>query len=251
MFIIARAFVALQAAAYLALVGLTPSSGLALATPFPMPMMMKNQTTSFRAEAGPHSKSSSPKAPSKSTPPHSRPTRRAFLPLITRYAADEDEAISSLLDNVLAATAHSNALQQSSESCPGLLGIRGRQPQQQQSSIYELSLFLGDLEDIQRCFDGADGLANFNDRSKLEQMIREIIDLLKKVLSYCNAIVKCSSLLSPLVGPLVYELKCFIEWLIDLLENVVDGDWNVILALLRELLGLCGDCSTADLLCTL
>lgn len=101
MFSIARVFIAFHAAAYLALVGLAPALSLALAKPFPMPMMMaRNHSTSLdEPEAGPRSKTT--KTPFNSSSLHSKPASpapRTLLPFFMRSVYPrQDDGISELV----------------------------------------------------------------------------------------------------------------------------------------------------------
>ncbi|KAJ3819231.1 hypothetical protein F5880DRAFT_1616653 [Lentinula raphanica] len=228
---IARIIVAFQAAAYLALVGVTPTSNGVLATPFPMPLM-KNYSASYPEEAGPRSQTLKSSPSRNST--HSNPVARSLFPLIKRSIESRQE-YTALLAFVTDAGVYAKDLQQCSASCSA-------DPQaQQQASTSSLSLFSGSLLGFQHTVSDK-GLAYFNSNSGLEVLIRKLIDEIKYILNYTNDLVQCDPLLSALLGPTVYELKCFLEWLLDITEDATDASLNELAPTLRALLGQFGNC---------
>ncbi|KAJ3988618.1 hypothetical protein F5890DRAFT_1490912 [Lentinula detonsa] len=228
---IARVLVAFHTAAYLALVGFTPFNSIVLATPFPM-AMMKNHNTSFPEEAGPRSKT--PKTPSNHNSP---PVPRRLLPFFMRSVESRQniDIIAALNGYVTDAGVQAKNLQQCSTSCTG------NSQAQQEASVSSLSLFGGSLLGFQHTVSDK-GLANFDQNSGLEVLIRKLIDETKYTLNYINDLVQCDPLLSALLGPTVYELKCFLEWLLDITEDATDASLNELAPTLRALLGQFGDC---------
>ncbi|KAJ4499687.1 hypothetical protein C8R41DRAFT_34922 [Lentinula lateritia] len=228
---IARVFVAFHTAAYLALVGFTSSSKIALANPLPMPLM-KNYSASYPDEAGPPSKTL--KTTSSRNSSHSTHASRSLLSTRSVDPRQQD-IISELTIYVSDAGLHANDLQQCAASCPG-------SPEaQQQPSASSLSLFSDSLLGFQHTVSDK-GLAYFDKNSGLEVLIRKIIDETKYILNYTNDLVQCYPLLSALLGPTVYELKCIIEWLLDICEDATDATLNALAPSLRALLGQFGDC---------
>ncbi|KAJ3774920.1 hypothetical protein FB446DRAFT_843580 [Lentinula raphanica] len=229
---IARIIVAFQAAAYLALVGFTPASNSVLATPFPMPMM-KNYSASYPEEAGPRSQTlKSTLTRSNST--HSNPAARSLFPLIKRSIESRQE-YTALLAFVTDASVYEKDLRQCSASCSA-------DPQaQQEASTSSLSLFSGSLLGFQRTVSDK-GLAYYNNNSGLEVLLRGLIDSSKNTLNYLNALVQCDPLLSAALGPTVYQLKCFLEWLLDITEDATDASLNELAPTLKALLGQFGNC---------
>ncbi|KAJ3786655.1 hypothetical protein GGU10DRAFT_386487 [Lentinula aff. detonsa] len=234
MLFIAPVLVAFHTAAYLALVGFTPFNSIALATPFPM-AMMKNHNTSFPEEAGP--RSNTLKTPSNHNLSHSPSVPRRLLPFFMRSVESRQniDIITSLNGYVSDAGVQAKNLQQCSTSCSG------NSQAQQEASVSSLSLFGGSLLGFQHTVSDR-GLANFDENSGLEVLIRKLIDETKYTLNYTNDLVQCDPLLSALLGPTVYELKCFLEWLLDITEDVTDASLNELAPTLRALLGQFGDC---------
>ncbi|KAJ3999698.1 hypothetical protein F5050DRAFT_1804793 [Lentinula boryana] len=231
---IARVLVAFHTAAYLALVGFGPFTNIALATPFPT-STMKNYSASFPEEAGPRSKTL--KTPSNHNSSHSSPVPRRLLPFFMRSVESRQniDLITALNGYVSDAGVQAKNLQQCSTSCSG-------NPQaQQDASVSSFSLFGDSLLGFQHTVSDK-GLANFDKNSGLEVLIRKLIDETKYTLNYTNDLVQCDPLLSPLLGPTVYELKCFLEWLLDITEDATDALLNDLAPTVRALVGQCGDC---------
>lgn len=211
---IARVFVAFHTAAYLALVGFTPSLNIALANPLPMPLM-KNYSASYPDEAGPPSKTL--KTTSSHNSSHSTHASRSLLSTRSIDPRQQD-IISALTIYVSDAGLHANDLrtwtpcliyktcinifnlEQCATSCPG-------SPEaQQQPSASSLSLFSNSLLGFQHTVSDK-GLAYFDKNSGLEVLIRKIIDETKYILNYTNDLVQCYPLLSALLGPSTFWFR--------------------------------------------
>lgn len=214
MFSIVRIFVAFHAAAYLALVGLTPATSLALATPFPMPMMMaKNHSSSLQDEAGPLPKS--PKTPSNSSASHSTPAPpapRTLIPFFMRSIYPRQE-FSSLFDVFYSARDNSQSLRMSNHCLPRIITnvittekCSCSDSNQQLPSSY-LGLFSGNLLDFQNGVEGADPgkkcMASYNKNSGLQKLLEDLLNLIKDTLTYLNDLINCTPLLLPLCQPRV------------------------------------------------
>ncbi|KAJ4486165.1 hypothetical protein J3R30DRAFT_1462886 [Lentinula aciculospora] len=225
---IARVFVTFHTAAYLALVGFTPSSNIALATPFPMPMTLKNYSASFPNEAGPRSKTM--KTTLKHNSSRSAPDSRSLSSFNTPAVESRQDTLAALMEYVDDAGVHANSLQQSSIACPD------NPEAQQQPSTSSLSLFSGSLLNFQNAISDR-GLAYFDKNDALEVLLRKIVDEIKYTLNAVDDLVQCDILLREFIGPIVYELKCFLEWLLDMTEDITDASLNEILILERALLG--------------
>ncbi|KIK71013.1 hypothetical protein GYMLUDRAFT_33119 [Collybiopsis luxurians FD-317 M1] len=220
MLFIKRVFVTFQAAAFLALVSLTPP-GLVFATPFSA-MDLKNHT-SFR-EADPHSKTFQSTSNSNSSHP------RVLLPSSTRSVEPRQE-LGAILGRL---SSGAGDLKTCSESC-----LHAPDSQQWQSTS-TVSSFYSDLLDVQGSLQK--GEAFYDKNNNLETILRDLINYTKQLLNSVHALVQCDWLLGVPLGPLVWEIKCIIDWLLDFCENASDASLNALVPLLNEILGLCGTC---------
>ncbi len=92
---------------------------------------------------------------------------------------------------------------------------------------------------------GDKGLANYDGSSKLETLIKDIINAFKNALTSINLMIYNIQGLGPVLGPswfspqfpqfllthanpVVYDIKCITEDIVDLTENVTDGLLNAL-----------------------
>ncbi|KLO14442.1 hypothetical protein SCHPADRAFT_903258 [Schizopora paradoxa] len=72
------------------------------------------------------------------------------------------------------------------------------------------------------------GLANYDNNSKLETLIKDLINANKNALTSLNLMIYNIPTLGPVLGPIVYDIKCIIEDILDLTENLTDGLLNAL-----------------------
>jgi len=72
------------------------------------------------------------------------------------------------------------------------------------------------------------GLANYDRNNDLETLLKDIVNLNKDTLSAVADIVYEIPLLGPILAPIVNELKCIIDDVLNAVENTVDGLLNTL-----------------------
>ncbi|ETW87217.1 hypothetical protein HETIRDRAFT_166754 [Heterobasidion irregulare TC 32-1] len=77
------------------------------------------------------------------------------------------------------------------------------------------------------------GLANYDRSDELETLLKNLVNLNKEVLKDIDILVYSLPILGPVLGPIVYEVKCILIDILDVLENLTDAVLNAI----RPLLG--------------
>ncbi|KAF8922544.1 hypothetical protein CPB85DRAFT_1555886 [Mucidula mucida] len=110
----------------------------------------------------------------------------------------------------------------------------------QQECLSTLLGYQGVLSDCKNALAplGADrGLANYDNNNDMETALKNIINVSKDVLSSISEMTDCSPLVGPLLGPTVYDIKCILESILDLFENVTDGLLNDLSPSFSECLG--------------
>ncbi|KAJ3575626.1 hypothetical protein NP233_g972 [Leucocoprinus birnbaumii] len=79
------------------------------------------------------------------------------------------------------------------------------------------------------------GLAYYDHDSELETLIKNVINVHKDTLSYLDELVYRIPGVGPVVGPIVYDIKCLVDKVLDSVENISDALVNT----LRPILKLC------------
>ncbi|KDQ08491.1 hypothetical protein BOTBODRAFT_191756 [Botryobasidium botryosum FD-172 SS1] len=70
------------------------------------------------------------------------------------------------------------------------------------------------------------GIANYDPDNSLEHLIKDIINLLKDLLTDVHELIAGLPVAGPLLGSLVYEVKCVADDLLNSAENTTDGALN-------------------------
>ncbi|KAA1468243.1 hypothetical protein DENSPDRAFT_877951 [Dentipellis sp. KUC8613] len=84
---------------------------------------------------------------------------------------------------------------------------------------------------------GADkGLANYDKTDDLETLLKNTVNLNKDTLKSVNEMIDAIPTIGPLLGPIVYEIKCILDDLLDATENLSDALINSLQPLLRSLI---------------
>ncbi|KAI0778180.1 hypothetical protein BD413DRAFT_464729 [Trametes elegans] len=85
---------------------------------------------------------------------------------------------------------------------------------------------------------GADkGLANYDRNDDLETMLKNIINTVKNTLSALNILIANIPGIGPVLGPIVYEVKCILDDILNAVENITDGLLNDLEPLLADVIG--------------
>ncbi|XP_006454352.1 hypothetical protein AGABI2DRAFT_189622 [Agaricus bisporus var. bisporus H97] len=72
------------------------------------------------------------------------------------------------------------------------------------------------------------GLANYNKDDKLETLLKDLVNLHKHTLSYIDVVVYQLPVVGPMLGPIVYDIKCILDEVLNAVENISDGLLNVL-----------------------
>ncbi|KAL5534222.1 hypothetical protein ACEPAG_684 [Sanghuangporus baumii] len=81
------------------------------------------------------------------------------------------------------------------------------------------------------------GLANYDKSNEVETMLKDVVNANKDALSAVTAMVYNIPDLGPILGPIVYEIKCILDDLLDVTENLTDGALNNLTPILAGLSG--------------
>ncbi|CAA7265788.1 unnamed protein product [Cyclocybe aegerita] len=111
----------------------------------------------------------------------------------------------------------------------------------QQACASELSEFSQNMQGIQEVLVQASpsdkGLANYDRDNDLETLLKNVVNLNKDVLNSTTAAVYNIPGLGPTLGPIVYNLKCLIDQILDALEDYSDATINQLTPLLQGVFG--------------
>ncbi|TFY70364.1 hypothetical protein EVG20_g2632 [Dentipellis fragilis] len=84
---------------------------------------------------------------------------------------------------------------------------------------------------------GADkGLANYDRTNDLETLLKNAVNLNKNALKSVSTMIDEIPTVGPLLGPIVYEIKCILDDLLDATENLSDALINALQPLLRSVI---------------
>ncbi|KAF8271456.1 hypothetical protein EI94DRAFT_1827650 [Lactarius quietus] len=78
------------------------------------------------------------------------------------------------------------------------------------------------------------GRAYYDNKDSIETLLKDTIDFHKDVLSCFTDLVYVMPDLGPILGPTVYEVKCILDEILDLTENLADAIINALKCLISE-----------------
>ncbi|GLB36164.1 hypothetical protein LshimejAT787_0304520 [Lyophyllum shimeji] len=81
------------------------------------------------------------------------------------------------------------------------------------------------------------GLANYDGSNDIETLIKNTVNLHKSTLDAVSVLVNKLPILGPVLGPMVYDIKCFLDDVLNFCEENLDATVNGVQPLLRTLLG--------------
>jgi len=81
------------------------------------------------------------------------------------------------------------------------------------------------------------GLAHYDEYDPLETLLKNVIDTHKDALSYVNDLIARDPQLGPILGPIVYDIKCILDEILDATENLTDAIIAACRPSLRQLIG--------------
>jgi len=110
----------------------------------------------------------------------------------------------------------------------------------QQQAAAQLTSFQSSMSTFNNLFGqlgSDDGLANYDKTDQVETVLKDVVNANKNALSAITVLVYNIPTLGPILGPIVYEVKCIVDGLLDVTENLTDGLLNDLAPLLSGLLG--------------
>ncbi|KIP11960.1 hypothetical protein PHLGIDRAFT_17778 [Phlebiopsis gigantea 11061_1 CR5-6] len=85
---------------------------------------------------------------------------------------------------------------------------------------------------------GADkGLANYDKDDDLETVLKDLVNSVKYLLSDIDDMVYDIPDVGPILGPIVYQIKCLLDEVLDAVENLTDAIINAVKPLLQGVIG--------------
>ncbi|KAF8168086.1 hypothetical protein B0H34DRAFT_44995 [Crassisporium funariophilum] len=112
----------------------------------------------------------------------------------------------------------------------------------QRDSASELSSFSTNMLGFQTAFvksasESDRGLANYDRKNDLETLLKQYINLHKNALSAVSVLVYNIPGLGPILGPIIYEIKCIIDEILNATEEFTDAAINELQGPLRAIFG--------------
>ncbi|KAJ6509548.1 hypothetical protein C8R47DRAFT_1099111 [Mycena vitilis] len=235
---IARAILlAVQAASFLALTGTSPATITALASPLlgntsaspakSPSSLLAARYFSKRTDAELVPRASTTHLPAVSAPPQqSRPANSSasFQQLSRSRDGMEADArnMRRFADHAKQARARSTQHQA---------------PDLHQQTASCLRSYQSHLQDFQSALSGLDkGEACLDRNDPYEELLKDVVNAHKQLLEATVDIVAAIPGLGPVLGPILYDIKCAVIELLDVVENLVDCLVNITLQLLNQLL---------------
>ncbi|KAI0825139.1 hypothetical protein BC628DRAFT_1419498 [Trametes gibbosa] len=237
-------FLGLQAAALVSLVGrpfsLAPSSALAAPVPLPMPLMphLADYAAQPPARSSAVSDSASTARPQDvAVVSHTTSTS----PPTAAHHARADDVDTSILNNI---NILGNMYSQMSDHSTAMNDLANRAPTEgnsedfRQDSVSRVTAYKDTVANFQSILLqlGADkGLANYDRSDQLETLLKEILNVNKNTLSTISALVYNVPTLGPILGPIVYDIKCIVDEVTNAVENLTDAVLNALQPFLAPL----------------
>ncbi|KAH8102658.1 hypothetical protein BXZ70DRAFT_797601 [Cristinia sonorae] len=109
----------------------------------------------------------------------------------------------------------------------------------EQQCAYHLSEFQNNLGSFQSLLAqmGSDkGLANYDKNNAIETLLKNVVNANKYMLNDVDAMVYQLPAVGSTLGPIVYEIKCILDELLDAVENLTDAILNDIQPILEPLI---------------
>ncbi|KAL7285307.1 hypothetical protein ACG7TL_000402 [Trametes sanguinea] len=236
-------FLGLQAAALVSLVG-PNGTPTALAKPIPVPVPMMPHLADYAAQ--PPARNNLTAVPSAQDVALARRMDEAVVPHTPSQSSalrtrEDDTAILNNI-NILSTVyndmnGHSTALSDlASRASAGGADDTFSELAVSHFTAYKAGLLQFNTILVQLA--GDKGLANFDDANGLEVMLKDMVNMTKYMLADVNTLVANIPTLGPMMGPLVYEVKCILDEVLDAVENLTDAIMNALQPLLEPVIAL-------------
>ncbi|KAJ6604663.1 hypothetical protein DFH09DRAFT_1300847 [Mycena vulgaris] len=240
---IARAIlIAVNASFFLALTGLSPTTTSALASPLPgpshaLPMTSPNSLLASRVLSKHTDAEFAPRTPSippaVSTHLHQRQSTSDLVESFRSYSGSAGDNAAAL--KRLAAKARAGH--------PGDVEFQ----QQCASAFSSYQTNFAGFQSVLFLLGSDRGLEYYDRLDDVETLLKNIINFHKETIEAVTILVDELPILGPILAPIMYDLKCLIDQILDATENITDYLLNLIAPLLQAL----GLSVVTDLLCSL
>ncbi|KAJ7038186.1 hypothetical protein C8F04DRAFT_371690 [Mycena alexandri] len=241
---IARAILlAVHAASFLALTGLSPATTNALASPLASPAFPPNSPSSLLAA----------RVVTKHTDADLVARAPTTTPAATRNqtASDHVKRIHDLSVKMKgnAANMKRYAAQAKSKRTRDASGLAFQQLCTTEVTRYNDNF--ADFRGILVLLPNDAGLLCYDRTDDVETYLKDIINAHKEIVAATVEIVDCIPILGPILAPLMEQVKCLVDEILDIVENYLDCLFAMVGPLLQSLgLGPVAD-SLTSLLCSL
>ncbi|KAJ7615298.1 hypothetical protein DFH06DRAFT_1108173 [Mycena polygramma] len=230
---IARAILlAVQAASFLALTGISPATITALASPLSgpanaSPSSLAARYLSKRIDAELVPRASTTHLPAASAPPQqSRPANSSASFQQLSRSRDGMRADANNMQRIAKLAKH-----------PRARSTQHQAPDLQQQSVSCLRSYQSNLCAFQAALTGLDkGEACLDEKDAYEELLKGVVNANKELLEATVMITDAIPVLGPVLGPILYDIKCLVIELLDAVENLVDCLVNITLQFLNQLL---------------
>ncbi|KAG5648001.1 hypothetical protein DXG03_007035 [Asterophora parasitica] len=174
------------------------------------------------------------------TPPNSHP---GPIQNVSSGHSPKGDPYSQFVTYYKAASSNSKALKTLAAQSGS---IKANDPEFQKKCVAQLNSFHANILgqqaalsqlDAEKRKPGGKGLDNYDRTNDIETLIKETVNLNKNTLSAVSVLVNNLPILGPILGPIVYDLKCFLDDILNFTENFLDATLNQLQPLLKGLLG--------------
>ncbi|KAJ3485561.1 hypothetical protein NLI96_g4865 [Meripilus lineatus] len=130
----------------------------------------------------------------------------------------EDATEKSLEDYRQRFVRHRDVMEQLNKSATASKNKRDDESSQALAALYDFLLDLLGLKALLEQLGADRGLANYDGTNHLETLLKEIVNCIKDILTQIYQLFANI----PIIGPLVYKIKCTIDEILNATENLTD-----------------------------
>lgn len=115
--------------------------------------------------------------------------------------------------------------------------LSGRSSGVEETAVSHLTSYKAHIVCMQSALDylgRENGLANYDPHNGLETFLKDLVNMHKDTLTSVNLIISGIPGLGPLLAPIVFDIKCVLDDVLDALENLTDAALNSLSPLLEE-----------------
>ncbi|EMD42044.1 hypothetical protein CERSUDRAFT_120889 [Gelatoporia subvermispora B] len=241
---------ALQATALVALVGTPFAAAPALASPLPLPLV--TAYSQYARDVYVKTSTRLPRSESDTVAHEDlgHLVARSALPAISSgHTQVPRQDATSILDDINMMNSYSSGIHQNAQAISNIrnqMSSTSASPnanyrQQTVSAVTSFSSNLKSWAGLLAWLAQDKGLANYDSSNQVETMMKNTVNDVKYSLNDLSEMINNDPTLGPLIGPLVYDIKCIIDETLDAVENMTDGILNDMQPLLQALDGQATD----------